>query len=289
MDTHLQVSECWLTNDHFQERIDYFRGSTDGFNAATFHAHCDNKGETFTVLSSTNGFLFGGYTDTNWTTSTEGFATYGRTTNAFIFSLMSSQSTPVSKFSLDTRYRNYATVNDFLSGPIFGGMTRPDIGIYESSGEFRCQINFPSLYKGGVGVPYFPTSDNCVINETEIFIPVFEKAAAKSSSFLGSVFKIIIALAISCMDAFVFIIVALSYNDRDSFWGRLFFSCLGLFFVWMNYLYGYALLAESFLIGILFSEWDQPSGSDAAHDIRQEKRLVMLSFVILHAYMILFC
>lgn len=202
---------------------------------------------------------------------------------------MSSRSTPVSKFSLDPRYRNYATVNDFLSGPIFGGMTRPDIGIYESSGEFRCQINFPSVYKGGVGVPYFPTSDNCVINETEIFIPVFEKAAAaSSSSFLGSILKMIIGLATSGIDAFIFMIIALSYNDRDSFWMRLFFSCLGLFSVWMNYFYGYMVLAELLLILILFSEWDQPNGSNAVHDIRQEKRLVLASFVILHAYMILF-
>ena len=40
-----------------------YKASRDGFRASDFHRCCDNKGETVSVIHTTGGYLFGGYTD----------------------------------------------------------------------------------------------------------------------------------------------------------------------------------------------------------------------------------
>jgi len=43
-----------------------YRASQDGFEAAKFHARCDNKPNTLIIIKSTNGNVFGGYTEQTW-------------------------------------------------------------------------------------------------------------------------------------------------------------------------------------------------------------------------------
>ena len=43
-----------------------YRGSRDGFLASDFHEKCNYKGETFAIIKSTKGYIFGGYTKINW-------------------------------------------------------------------------------------------------------------------------------------------------------------------------------------------------------------------------------
>ena len=42
-----------------------FRASQDGFTAQAFHARCDNKGPTVTIVKSGNN-IFGGFTENSW-------------------------------------------------------------------------------------------------------------------------------------------------------------------------------------------------------------------------------
>ena len=42
-----------------------YRASRDGWEYVNFHAHCDNKGPTVTVVKSGN-YIFGGYTEQSW-------------------------------------------------------------------------------------------------------------------------------------------------------------------------------------------------------------------------------
>ncbi|CAF1628592.1 unnamed protein product [Rotaria magnacalcarata] len=39
-----------------------YKATHDGFDANTFHARCNNKGPTISIIQSNNNFLFGGYT-----------------------------------------------------------------------------------------------------------------------------------------------------------------------------------------------------------------------------------
>jgi len=43
-----------------------YRASRDGWGASDFHRMCDDKGATVTVVKSSDGYIFGGYTDVAW-------------------------------------------------------------------------------------------------------------------------------------------------------------------------------------------------------------------------------
>ena len=57
------------------------KASRDGFTAKAFHSKCDGKSPTITFIKSEHGYIFGGYTQAQW--SRNGEYTYDE--NAFIF------------------------------------------------------------------------------------------------------------------------------------------------------------------------------------------------------------
>ena len=67
-----------------------YRATRDGFRTSIFHAKCDNIPNTLTIIKSTNGCIFGGYTSVAWD-STSGFKA---DPTAFIFSLVNFSSAP---------------------------------------------------------------------------------------------------------------------------------------------------------------------------------------------------
>jgi hypothetical protein len=49
-----------------QEPGPLYSSTRDGANAAAFHARCDHKGPTLTLIQDTDGCVFGGYTAQSW-------------------------------------------------------------------------------------------------------------------------------------------------------------------------------------------------------------------------------
>jgi hypothetical protein len=89
-----------------------YRASRDGFEATKFHYKCDHKPNTLIVIKSTNGNIFGGYTEKSWSGSNN----YKTDYNSFIFSLINLDCEPVKiKWS-----RNQGIYCDISHGPIFG-------------------------------------------------------------------------------------------------------------------------------------------------------------------------
>ena len=69
-----------------------YRASVDGFAASSFHAKCDNKGKTLTIIKAKgNSNVFGGFTELGW----EGSDTYKNDQHAFIFSLTNRFNQPI--------------------------------------------------------------------------------------------------------------------------------------------------------------------------------------------------
>lgn len=62
-----------------------YRASRDGFQAASFHAKCDKKEKTLTIVKAKSGQIFGGYTNAKWNSQ---YQNYQSDENAFIFSLV---------------------------------------------------------------------------------------------------------------------------------------------------------------------------------------------------------
>ncbi len=65
-----------------------YRGTRDGFTAVQFHARCDGKGETLSVVQSSTGNVFGGFSPLPW--ATKGGYFFDKSQRTFIFSLKNS-------------------------------------------------------------------------------------------------------------------------------------------------------------------------------------------------------
>ena len=112
-----------------------YQASRDGFFPKSFHSKCDGILGTLTVVKSSNGNIFGGYTKADWFIS---FFKYDD--NAFLFSLVNSYNTTV-KMPV-TNPNNAIVAADYL-GPSFGDSN--DLRFYTSDlsfGESNLGLNY---------------------------------------------------------------------------------------------------------------------------------------------------
>jgi hypothetical protein len=86
-----------------------YRGSRDGFNAASFHAKCDAANTTLTVIRSTTGYISGGYAALSWAGNG-----HRQSSDNWLFSLYP---TPLKLLCSSPQYAQY-TCSSY--GPIFG-------------------------------------------------------------------------------------------------------------------------------------------------------------------------
>lgn len=91
-----------------------YRATRDGFEASSFHARCDNRKPTLTIIKTTNGDIFGGYAEVSWR-SIESYG--GHDKNAFLFSLVNPINEP---FVSKIKSPDCAIFCHPLCGPAFG-------------------------------------------------------------------------------------------------------------------------------------------------------------------------
>ena len=65
IDFNENLINSWLNNRKFKTELLY-RKSRDGSTPNDFHDKCDNKGITITIIETTKGKKFGGYTELSW-------------------------------------------------------------------------------------------------------------------------------------------------------------------------------------------------------------------------------
>ena len=93
-----------------------YRGSRDGFGAADFHAKCDDKGATVTIVKSTEGCIFGGYSDQSWV----GGGCWKSSSRAFLFSIVNPAGLAPMKLPLTGTHNGEAVYCNSSYGPCFG-------------------------------------------------------------------------------------------------------------------------------------------------------------------------
>jgi hypothetical protein len=93
-----------------------YRASRDGWAAADFHRLCDGKGATITVVKSSAGYIFGGYTDVAW----GGDAGYKSSSVSYLYSLKDDAGIGPVKMSIMRDLTAYAVYHDETNGPMFG-------------------------------------------------------------------------------------------------------------------------------------------------------------------------
>ena len=96
-----------------------YRGSRDGFGGADFHAKCNEKGATVMIVKSTEGCIFGGYSDKSWESTVYG--SYRSSSRAFLFSIVNPAGLAPMKLPLTGKRNDYAVCCYYFCGPMFGG------------------------------------------------------------------------------------------------------------------------------------------------------------------------
>ena len=67
---HWEILHDWLKEDGSDGEFSLlYRGTRDGLSGSAFHSNCDNKGCTLTIIETTDGKVFGGYSNTPWSSS----------------------------------------------------------------------------------------------------------------------------------------------------------------------------------------------------------------------------
>ena len=94
-----------------------YKATRDGGTGQTFHAHCDNKGPTLTLIESKNNYIFGGYITISWD-SPKDWTFKGGDDNAFIFSINNKKKYPIQNKS-EVIYNHYDYGPDFGSNDIY--------------------------------------------------------------------------------------------------------------------------------------------------------------------------
>ena len=109
----------WLDHRLFKSELLY-RKSRDGSKPEDFHNKCDNKGITLTIIETTKGYKFGGYTELQW----DKVGKFKKDKSTFIFSFNN-------KKKYMARNNNDSIYCDSSYGPVFGS-SQADIAFYGS-------------------------------------------------------------------------------------------------------------------------------------------------------------
>ncbi|XP_078383861.1 uncharacterized protein LOC144666332 [Oculina patagonica] len=111
------------------------RASVDGWAASTFHAQCNNKGRTVSIIR-VGQYIFGGYTSTSWTSRND----YAYSSTAFLYSLVNKpgwgQVTFRQPGADGSSSPQHATYDQNNFGPTFGGGHDITIYNYASSNTY---------------------------------------------------------------------------------------------------------------------------------------------------------
>jgi hypothetical protein len=116
-----------------------YRATRDGFTAQNFHTKCDTVANTLTIIKSTNGNIFGGFTEKAWYSTGQWYSD----PKAFIFSLVNKENKP---FKIICTSGEDAIHGGSAHGPVFGRGN--DIYISSDSNANRTSFSyFGASYK----------------------------------------------------------------------------------------------------------------------------------------------
>ncbi|TNV79609.1 hypothetical protein FGO68_gene8567 [Halteria grandinella] len=116
-----------------------YRGSADGFTAASFHRLCDNIQNTLTIVKTTHGKIIGGFTTKAWTPT----GTLLKDVHAWLFNIEAP-----SIFKVKQGGEQAIGTNQEY-GPIFGGGN--DLCIAENSNTYNNSVKGHSYQYGENG------------------------------------------------------------------------------------------------------------------------------------------
>ena len=144
-----------------------YQGSRDGFGSDKFHSLCDIKGESVTIIKSSDGFVFGGYSSASWDTQNK-HRQWENAPDSFIFTISNPHGIQPTQYSLIQP--QYAIYHHSGCGPRFGGGN--DIGVSsDCNTNNKSFTNFPHSYEDttGKGEETFTGSEYFIVSDIQVF------------------------------------------------------------------------------------------------------------------------
>lgn len=112
---YLNIINSWLNGS--KRFVLIHKASVDGFAVSTFHGKCDNKGATVVIITSTEGYVFGGYAAVPWNSNSSNYVP-DDSNQSFLFSLKNPRNEQPTKFALKSS--QYSIYSDPSYGACFG-------------------------------------------------------------------------------------------------------------------------------------------------------------------------
>jgi hypothetical protein len=130
---HLKLFDSLILRDIPSELLELrrtsttllYRGSRDGFAASNFHSKCDGQSNTLTVIETTKGYIFGGFTPVAWDSSNSYKSDSSE--QSFLFTVKNPRGSEFRKFCLKDSSK--AIHCHSSNGPLFG--SNRDLAVYD--------------------------------------------------------------------------------------------------------------------------------------------------------------
>jgi hypothetical protein len=144
-----------------------YRGSRDGFKPSNFHSKCDKESNTVTLIETTKGFIFGGFTPIPWDSSS-GYKS-DPSEKSFIFTLKNANNISPRAFKLSSA--SVAILCNSAYGPTFGN--GHDIHLYNDftiNSNNYTNVGIAYVNDTGIAGTRLFTGEECfTVKEMEIF------------------------------------------------------------------------------------------------------------------------
>lgn len=163
---HAKVIRNFLSQDgHGTGLILLYRGSRDGMDSRSFHKKCDDQGPTVTVIKSSEGYIFGGFSEAPWKSK----GGYVQAQKSFLYGLSChGGKEPVKMEHRQTGiYKEYSIYCDSILGPTFGAAH--DLMVLRRPGRGRTDSGFTYIFPPGSTRKYFTGSHEFQLSEVEVF------------------------------------------------------------------------------------------------------------------------
>jgi hypothetical protein len=165
----LIIKKCPMILKEFEEKTWklLYRGSRDGFRASNFHEKCDNHPNTLTLIATTKGFIFGGFTPIAWDSSNS--SKPDSSGKSFLFSLKNSRNSEPRKFMLISGRNAICCCLSY--GPSFS--SNWDIAVYDNCNTSTSNYtNLGGSYANDTGIDgklVFTGEYHFTVKEIEVF------------------------------------------------------------------------------------------------------------------------
>jgi hypothetical protein len=143
------------------------RGTRDGFKSSDFHSKCDGRANTITLIETTKGYIFGGFTRIGWDSSNSLKTDNAR--ESFLFTIRNACNISPRRFALSNP--SNAIVCNSSYGPVFGSPA--DICVSNNNNaNANSYSSLGHVYVNDTGIKgeeVFTGESNFTMKEIEVF------------------------------------------------------------------------------------------------------------------------